>query len=195
MTNISPAIMLVDDNQERAHLVCECLKSAGYTIVAQISSAEGLLFQVEKYRPDVVLIDIESPDRDILESLAIVNREAPTPVAMFSSHNSADFISRAVESGVSAYMAEGITTERVAPAIEIAMAQFKSFQLLRQSLEKTQQQLSDRKTIERAKGLLMAKKKLNEEDAHKILRNLAMSSNATMHAVAEQLIQYFQSEH
>ncbi len=187
--------MLVDDNHERAHSVCERLQAAGYTIVAQISSAEGLLFQVEKYRPDVVLIDIESPDRDILESLAIVNREAPTPVAMFSSHNSADFIGRAVESGVSAYMAEGITPERVAPAIEIAMAQFKSFQQLRQSLERTQQQLSDRKTIERAKGLLMAKKNLSEKDAHKILRNLAMSSNATMRAVAEQLIHYFQSEH
>ncbi|WP_444919945.1 ANTAR domain-containing response regulator [Microbulbifer sp. CnH-101-G] len=195
MSNISPAIMLVDDNHERAHSVRERLQAAGYTIVAQISSAEGLLFQVEKYRPDIVLIDIESPDRDILESLAVVNREAPTPVAMFSSHNRADFISRAVESGVSAYMAEGMTPERVAPAIEIAMAQFKSFQQLRQSLERTQQQLSDRKTIERAKGLLMAKKNLTEKDAHKILRNLAMSSNATMCAVAEQLIHYFQSEH
>ncbi|QFT56251.1 putative transcriptional regulatory protein pdtaR [Microbulbifer sp. THAF38] len=187
--------MLVDDNHERAHSVRERLQAAGYTIVAQISSAEGLLFQVEEYRPDIVLIDIESPDRDILESLAVVNREAPTPVAMFSSHNSADFISRAVESGVSAYMAEGMTPERVAPAIEIAMAQFKSFQQLRQSLERIQQQLSDRKTIERAKGLLMAKKNLTEKDAHKILRNLAMSSNATMCAVAEQLIYYFQSEH
>ncbi|GAA5443474.1 putative transcriptional regulatory protein pdtaR [Microbulbifer sp. NBRC 101763] len=187
--------MLVDDHSERAHLVCERLRAAGYTVVAQINSAEGLLFQVEKYRPDVVLIDIESPDRDILESLAIVNREAPTPVAMFSSSGNAEFISRAVESGVSAYMAEGITAEKVTPAIEIAMAQFRNFQQLRQSLERTQQQLTERKTIERAKGLLMAKKKLSEEDAHKTLRNLAMSSNSTMRAVAEQIIHYFQSEH
>ncbi|WHI52004.1 ANTAR domain-containing protein [Microbulbifer sp. MLAF003] len=195
MTNASPAIMLVDDHSERAHLVCERLRAAGYTVVAQINSAEGLLFQVEKYRPDVVLIDIESPDRDILESLAIVNREAPTPVAMFSSSGNAEFISRAVESGVSAYMAEGITAEKVTPAIEIAMAQFRNFQQLRQSLERTQQQLTERKAIERAKGLLMAKKKLSEEDAHKTLRNLAMSSNSTMRAVAEQIIHYFQSEH
>jgi len=194
VTNVSPGIMLVDDHPERSRQVCERLRAAGYTILANINSAEGLLFQVEKYRPDVVLIDIESPDRDILESLAIVNREAPTPVAMFSSCCNAEFISRAVESGVSAYMAEGITAERVAPAIEIAMAQFKSFQQLRKSLERTKQQLTDRKTIEQAKGLLMAKKKLNEEDAHKILRNLAMSSNSTMRAVAEQIIHFFQSE-
>ncbi|WP_444907338.1 ANTAR domain-containing response regulator [Microbulbifer sp. ANSA003] len=195
MTNPSPGIMLVDDNPERAHLVCERLRAAGYSILAQINSAEGLLFQVEKYRPDIVLIDIESPDRDILESLAIVNREAPTPVAMFSGNGNADFISRAVDSGVSAYMAEGMTPERVAPAIEIAMAQFKHFQQLRQSLERTQQQLTERKAIERAKGLLMAKKNLSEEDAHKTLRNLAMNSNSTIHTVAEQVIQYFQKEH
>ncbi|WP_444934107.1 ANTAR domain-containing response regulator [Microbulbifer sp. JTAC008] len=195
MTNPSPGIMLVDDNPERAQLVCERLRAAGYSILAQINSAEGLLFQVEKYRPDIVLIDIESPDRDILESLAIVNREAPTPVAMFSGSGNADFISRAVDSGVSAYMAEGMTPERVAPAIEIAMAQFKHFQQLRQSLERTQQQLTERKAIERAKGLLMAKKNLSEEDAHKTLRNLAMNSNSTIHTVAEQVIQYFQKEH
>ncbi|MCO1335916.1 ANTAR domain-containing protein [Microbulbifer sp. OS29] len=195
MTNRSPGIMLVDDHPERAHLVCERLRAAGYTILAQINSAEGLLFQVEKYRPDIVLIDIESPDRDILESLAIVNREAPTPVAMFSSSGNADFISRAVDSGVSAYMAEGITPERVAPAIKIAMAQFKNFQQLRQTLERTKQQLSERKTIERAKGLLMAKKNLSEDDAHKTLRNLAMNGNSTIHSVAEKIIHYFQIEH
>ncbi|MFA0810955.1 ANTAR domain-containing response regulator [Microbulbifer epialgicus] len=195
MTSKNPGIMLVDDHPERAHLVCERLRAAGYSILAQINSAEGLLFQVEKFRPDIVLIDIESPDRDILESLAVVNREAPTPVAMFSSRGDSEFISRAVESGVSAYMAEGITPERVAPAIEIAMAQFKNFQQLRLSLERTQKQLIDRKTIERAKGLLMAKKNLSEEEAHKTLRNLAMSSNSTIRAVAEQLIHYFQSEH
>lgn len=186
-------IMLVDDQPQRAQMVSDQLGRAGYCLLAQLSSAEGLLFQVEKHRPDIVLIDIESPDRDILESLAIVNRQAPTPVAMFSARGNADFISRAVESGVSAYMAEGLTAERVTPAIEIAMAQFRGYQQLRKSLERTQQQLDERKAIERAKGLLMAKKNLSEEDAHKTLRNLAMNSNSTMRDVAEQIIQYFQS--
>lgn len=185
-------IMLVDDQPERAQMVCEQLRAAGYRLLATLESAEGLLYQVERHRPDIVLIDIESPDRDILESLAIINRQAPTPVAMFSARGNADFIARAVESGVSAYMAEGMTAERVAPAIEIAMAQFRGYQQLRVSLERTQKQLDERKTIERAKGLLMAKKNLSEDAAHKTLRNLAMSSNATMRTVAEQIIQYFQ---
>ncbi|SDZ98985.1 ANTAR domain-containing response regulator [Microbulbifer marinus] len=184
-------IMLVDDQPQRAQMVCERLRAAGYNLLAQLNSAEGLLYQVEKYRPDIVLIDIESPDRDILESLAVINRQAPTPVAMFSARGNADFITRAVQSGVSAYMAEGLTAERVAPAIEIAMAQFRSYQQLRLSLERTQQQLDERKAVERAKGLLMAKKNLSEEDAHKTLRNLAMNSNTTMRAVAEQIIHLF----
>ncbi|WP_323845326.1 ANTAR domain-containing response regulator [Microbulbifer magnicolonia] len=187
-------IMLVDDQPERAQMVCERLRAAGYRLLAQLSSAEGLLFQVERHRPDIVLIDIESPDRDILESLAVINRQAPTPVAMFSARGNADFIARAVQAGVSAYMAEGMSAERVTPAIEIAMAQFRSYQQLRLSLERTQKQLDERKTIERAKGLLMAKKNLSEEVAHQTLRNLAMSSNATMRAVAERLIEYLQSE-
>lgn len=184
--------MLVDDQPQRAQMVGERLRAAGYNLLALLNSAEGLLFQVEKHRPDIVLIDIESPDRDILESLAVINRQAPTPVAMFSARGNADFITRAVESGVSAYMAEGLTADRVAPAIEIAMAQFRSYQQLRVSLERTQQQLDERKAIERAKGLLMAKKNLSEDDAHRALRNLAMNSNTTMRAMAEQIIHLFQ---
>ncbi|MBB3059655.1 MULTISPECIES: ANTAR domain-containing response regulator [Microbulbifer] len=190
--NKSLGIMLVDDHPERAEMVCAQLRSAGYRLLAQLNSAEGLLLHVERHRPDIVLIDIESPDRDILESLAIINRQNPTPVAMFSPRGDAGFIARAVEAGVSAYMAEGISAERVAPAIEIAMAQFRSYQQLRQSLERTRQQLDERKAIERAKGLLMAKKNLSEEAAHKTLRNLAMSSNSTMRVVAERIIQHLQ---
>ena len=186
-------IMLIDDQPERAEMVSRQLRAAGYRLLVQLNSAEGLLQQVDARRPDIVLIDIESPDRDILDSLSIINRENPTPVAMFSARGDAGFITRAVEAGVSAYMAEGMSAERVAPAIEIAMAQFRSYQQLRKSLERTQQQLQERKTIERAKGLLMAKRHLDEDAAHRMLRNLAMNSNATMLAVAEQIIHHLQT--
>ncbi|MFI2811283.1 MULTISPECIES: ANTAR domain-containing response regulator [unclassified Microbulbifer] len=187
-------IMLVDDQPERAEMVCRQLRAAGYRLLVHLNSAAGLLQQVDNHRPDIVLIDIESPDRDILESLSIINRQNPTPVAMFSARGGADFITSAVEAGVSAYMAEGLSAERVTPAIEIAMAQFRSYQQLRASLERTQQQLHERKTIERAKGLLMARKNLDEQAAHKTLRNLAMNSNSTMLAVAEQIINHLQSQ-
>jgi len=182
-------IMLVDDQPERADMVSRQLQAAGYRLLVQLHSAAGLLQQVDTHRPDIVLIDIESPDRDILESLTVIHRQNPTPVAIFSARGDSDFIARAVDAGVSAYMAEGMSAERVAPAIEIAMAQFRNYQQLRKSLERTQQQLHERKTIERAKGLLMAKKDLDEDGAHRTLRNLAMNSNASMLTVAEQVIQ------
>ncbi|WOX04689.1 ANTAR domain-containing response regulator [Microbulbifer pacificus] len=186
------SILLVDDQSERAAMVAEQLIAAGYKLLARLTSAEGLLFQVEKHRPDIVLIDIESPDRDILESLAVINQHNPTPVAMFSVRGGAEFISSAVEAGVSAYMVDGLSAERVAPAIEIAMAQFRSYQHLRQSLARTQQQLDERKVIERAKGLLMARKNIGEQAAHQTLRTLAMNSNSTMRQVAEQIVAHLQ---
>lgn len=192
MTTTPISILLVDDQPERAAMVAGQLSAAGYNLLAQLTSAEGLLFQVEKHRPDIVLIDIESPDRDILESLAVINQHNPTPVAMFSVRGGAEFISSAVEAGVSAYMVDGLSAERVAPAIEIAMAQFRSYQHLRQSLARTQQQLDERKIIERAKGLLMAHKNISEEAAHQTLRTLAMNSNSTMRHVAEQIVTHLQ---
>ncbi|MFD1215620.1 MULTISPECIES: ANTAR domain-containing response regulator [Microbulbifer] len=187
------SILLVDDQPERATMVAEQLTAAGYDLLAQLTSAEGLLFQVEKYRPDIVLIDIESPDRDILESLSVINQHNPTPVAMFSARGGAEFITSAVEAGVSAYMSEGMSPDRVAPAIEIAMAQFRSYQQLRLSLARTQKQLDERKIIERAKGLLMARKNISEQSAHQTLRTLAMNSNSTMQQVAEQVVEHLQS--
>ncbi|MCQ3828477.1 ANTAR domain-containing response regulator [Microbulbifer elongatus] len=187
------SILLVDDQTERAAMVADQLSAAGYNLLAKLSSAEGLLFQVEKHRPDIVLIDIESPDRDILESLSVINQHNPTPVAMFSARGGSEFITSAVEAGVSAYMAEGLSAERVAPAIEIAMAQFRSYQHLRQSLQRTQQQLDERKIIERAKGLLMARKNISEQAAHQTLRTLAMNSNSTMRHVAEQIVTHLQA--
>lgn len=174
-------------------MVCRQLRAAGYRLLAHLNSAAGLLTEVDRHRPDMVLIDIESPDRDILESLSIIHRHNPTPVAMFSAQGDADFITSAVQAGVSAYMAEGLSPERLAPAIEIAMAQFRSYQQLRQSLERTQKQLHERKTIERAKGLLMANRKVDEDAAHRALRNLAMNSNSSMLDVAEQIINHLQS--
>lgn len=187
-------IMLIDDQPERASMVGHQLRAAGYRLLAALTSAEGLLLQVERHRPDMVLIDIESPDRDILESLALIHRHTPMPIAMFSARGDAEFIARAVQSGVSAYMAEGMCAERVQPAIEIAMAQFRNYQQLRQSLERTQQQLDERKIVERAKGLLMAKKNLSEEDAHRTLRNLAMNANSSMREVAERVVDHLQSK-
>ncbi len=180
--------MLVDDNPERGQLVEERLTMCGYAVVAVIPSATGLLFQIDQHSPDVVLIDLESPDRDVLESLAIVNHHNPRPVVMFTQEEDPSYISQAVNAGISTYMVGGIDAEHVKPVIDVAIAQFKSFQALRTQLSDTITQLEDRKVIEQAKGLLMAFQKLSEEEAHKMINKLAMDNNQRLADVARTVL-------
>lgn len=180
--------MLVDDNPERGQLVEERLRVSGYEVVAVIPSATGLLFQINQHSPDVVLIDLESPDRDVLESLAIVNHHNPRPVVMFTQEEDPLYISQAVNAGISTYMVGGINAEHVKPVIDVAIAQFKSFQALRTQLSDTMTQLEDRKVIEQAKGLLMAFQKLSEEEAHKMINKLAMDNNQRLADVARTVL-------
>lgn len=184
----SVRVMLVDDNPARAQLVEEQLWACGYQVVAVIPSATGLLFQVEQHSPDVVLIDLESPDRDVLESLAIVNHHNPRPVVMFTQEEDPDYINQAVNAGISTYLLGGINAEHVKPVIDVAIAQFRSFQALREQLHSTQLQLEDRKLVEQAKGLLMAFQKLSEEEAHRLLNKLAMDNNQRLVDVAKTVL-------
>ncbi|MGB4248070.1 MAG: ANTAR domain-containing protein [Pseudohongiellaceae bacterium] len=181
-------VMLVDDHPSRAQLVEEHLKAAGFEVLSVISSATGLLFQIEQHRPDVVLIDLQSPDRDVLESLAIVNRHSPTAMVMFAEEDDPDYIRQAVEAGISTYLMEGINPAKVKPVIEVAMAQFKSFQGLRQELDTARTQLQDRTLIEKAKGLLMLQKRISENEAHQLLTRLAMDNNQRLRDVAQTVI-------
>lgn len=181
-------VMLVDDHPSRAQLVEEHLKAAGFEVLSVISSATGLLFQIEQHRPDVVLIDLQSPDRDVLESLAIVNRHSPTAMVMFAEEDDPDYIRQAVEAGISTYLMEGINPAKVKPVIEVAMAQFKSFQELRQELDTARTQLQDRTLIEKAKGLLMLQKRISENEAHQLLTRLAMDNNQRLRDVAQTVI-------
>ena len=187
-------VMLVDDNPERAQFVEEKLWSYGYEVVAVIPSATGLLFQIDQHGPDVILIDLESPDRDVLESLAVVNHHNPRPVVMFTQEEDPAYIDQAVNAGISTYLVGGINAEHVKPIIDVAIAQFKSFQSLRSQLSDTMTQLEDRKLIEQAKGLLMAYQKLSEEEAHKMLNKLAMDNNQRMADVARTVLATLSSQ-
>ena len=181
-------VMLIDDNPDRAVMVEERLWSSGFEVSLVIPSATGLLFQIEQVRPDVVLIDLESPDRDVLESLSIINHHNPTPVVMFTQQDDPEFIDQAVSAGISTYLVGGINPDQVKPIIDVAMAQFKAFQSLRSELDSTRAQLEDRKLIEQAKGLLMAHRKLTEEEAHRLLTKLAMDTNQKLPAVAKTIL-------
>jgi response regulator NasT len=180
--------MLVDDHPQRAAMVEQALKVCGFHVVAMLASASGLLFQIQELKPHVVMIDIESPDRDVLESLSLINQHNPTPVVMFSNEEDPAFIRQAINVGVSAYMMEDINPDKVKPVIDVALAQFEMFQTLRRQLSSTQQELDDKNILDKAKRLLMKHQKIAEPEAHKNMRNLAMNNNQTLVDVAKNVI-------
>ena len=181
-------VMLVDDLPERAAIVDSNLVAAGYIVVSSLPNASGLLFQIEQHRPDIILIDLQSPGRDVLESLSVINAHNPTPVVMFSEKEDPGFIKEAVDAGVSAYLMGGFDPKRVKPVIDVAMAQFKSFQSLRQALDTTRDRLESLSVIDKAKRLLIKQHQFSEEEAHQQLRMLSMNTNQTMHQVAQSVV-------
>ncbi len=182
-------VMLVDDVPQRSARVAEKLTGEGFDVIARLPSAAGLLFQIEQQKPDVILIDLQSPGRDMLDSLSVINIHNPTPVVMFSEEEDPSYIEEAVDAGVTAYMVGGVEAERVKPVIDVAMAQFKSFQALRQALDSTRTQLESLSVIDRAKRLLMQQHSVSEDKAHKLLRKLSMDSNQSLPQAAQSVIQ------
>jgi len=180
--------MLVDDQPERSAMVEQALLAAGLEVLSAIPSASGLLFQMQQHQPDIILIDLDSPDRDILESLSIINSHNPMPVVMFSKEEDPEFISQAVQSGVTAYQLDTVSGAKVKPVIDLAMAQFRAFQSLKDELDSTRSQLAGRKIIEKAKGLLMSAHGVKEEEAFSTLRSLAMESNQKLAITAQHVV-------
>lgn len=181
-------VMLVDNSPERADALTEGLHRIGCEVVASAHSTEDLYASVRELKPDVIIIDTESPDRDTLEHLVAVSRDQPSPILMFSEDSDSDTIRGAIEAGVSAYMVDGIQIDRLKPILDVAIAQFQSHQKLKQALAHANELLDERKEIEKAKGILMRQRGLSEEDAYQTLRKNAMNRNLRLVDVARQVI-------
>jgi len=181
-------IMLVDDTPERAFYLRLVLERLGYDVVAEISDPRKLHDEVLRLSPDAIIVDTDSPSRDTLENLCTITESCPRPIVMFAQDPARESIREAVRVGVTAYVVDGLSPERVSPIIETALARFEAFQAVREELNKTRTQLSERKLIERAKGILMKEKRVSEEDAYRLLRKLAMDKNLSIAAVSEQVI-------
>lgn len=181
-------LILVDDNPARATAVESRLSGAGCEVLSIIPTASGLLYQMAQQEPDVVIIALDSPDRDVLESLSIASSHNPRPVVMFSEAGDPGFIGDAIRAGVTAYQAEDISPERVRAAVDIAIAQFSAFSELRQELDQARRQLEDRKVIDRAKGLLIDVHGVAEQEAYATLRKLAMDKHRTLGETARDVI-------
>lgn len=182
------SVMLVDDQPARAALLEQALLDHRYTVIARLSSAEGLAEQVARLEPDVIIIDIESPDRDTLENMALLHRDNPRPVVMFSDEGDTSAIERAMRAGVSAYIVDGLNPTRVKTIVDVAIARFREYQALRRELEETRTQLADRKQIDRAKGLLMKHRDMDEQQAYHAMRKMAMDRGQRLAEVASNII-------
>jgi response regulator NasT len=181
-------VLLVTDTDKPIGDLRQALARLGYDMLAEVATPQALPKIVETQRPDVVIIDTESPSRDTLEHLAVMNKTAPRPVLMFCSDTNQQLIRAAVGAGVTAYLVEGLEAERLAPILEVALARFAEEEKLRQRLAQVESELADRKVIDRAKRLLMDRRKMSEQDAYATLRRRAMDQGMKVVEVARQLV-------
>jgi len=181
-------VLVVDESPERADILREGLRRAGYEVSASLSSPVSLLATIEQLKPDVIVIDTESPSRDVLEHLVVLTQHTPRPVVMFSSDGAPETIREAVRAGVSAYVVDGLDPNRIRAIVDVAIAQFEDFQRLREELAQANLKLAERKLVERAKGLLMKRRSLDEQAAYALLRKFAMDRKLRLGEVAQQLI-------
>lgn len=181
-------VLVVDESRKRAAEICAGLACAGYQVAAVLSSAYDLHLKVEELKPDVILIQTDSPSRDTLEHMAAMDREKPRPVIVFANESDSKTIRRAMKAGVSAYVVDGLEAKRIKPIIDVALAQFEEHQELRRARDEARQKLSDRITIDRAKGVLMKLRGIDEDAAYHTLRKLAMERGKTIAAVSEDLL-------
>lgn len=181
--------MLVDDETERAAMVEQELQAQGYTVVCRLTTTAALRHHVERVQPDIVIIDMDSPDRDTLEHMSVVNQQNPRPIVFFADKDdNPNNIRAAIKAGVSAYIVDGLKPNRVKPILDVAIARFEEFQSLRSELLQTRTELDDRKLIEKAKGMLMKHQGCDEEQAFRTLRKLAMDRSQKLVDVARSVI-------
>jgi two-component system, response regulator / RNA-binding antiterminator len=186
--NAALSIMIFDENRIRAAIIEEGLREAGHAHVVVLHDIAGLARQIEIIGPDVIVIDIETPNRDMLEHLFQLTRSVRKPIAMFVDRSDSLSIEAAVEAGVSAYVVDGLRKERVKPILDMAVSRFKAFSRLQQELADAKSALEERKIIDRAKGILMKSRKLSEDEAYALLRQTAMNEKKKLADIAQSVV-------
>jgi response regulator NasT len=184
-------VLLIDEDRERAAAVRAGLEAAGCVVVAVAPEAGDLTRLVREAGADVIVCDIDDPGRDALESMRALHRDEPRPVVLFAARGEPDQIEAALEAGIAAYVVEGLAPSRVRPVIEVAIRRFRAQQALRARLEEAQASLADRVVIERAKGVLMQRRRLSEEDAYRLLRRWSMDRGERLVQVAQRFLHDF----
>ena len=181
-------ILIIDESRARASELCAGLAMAGHQVAAVLPSALDLTAQIEEIKPDVILIETDSPSRDTLENLAVMDREMPRPVIILTQDSDAALMRAAFKAGVSAYVVDNLDLARLKPIVDVAIARFDAHQNLKQELATATRKLSERKLVEKAKGILMKTRGLDEDQAYAALRKLAMERAQPIGKVSGDLV-------
>jgi two-component system, response regulator / RNA-binding antiterminator len=181
-------ILIIDENRIRAAVIEEGLREAGHSAVTLVHDVSGIARRITEVNPDVIVIDLENPNRDMLENMFQLSRAVKRPIAMFVDRADTASIEAAVDAGVSAYIVDGLRKERVKPILQMAISRFNAFSRMARELEEARGELEGRKLIERAKGILMKSRGMSEEDAYALLRKTAMNQNRKLADVAQSLV-------
>ena len=181
-------ILIFDDDTERANMLVQALEASEYTVAAHTASVTDLLPRAETVKPDVILIGADVPRQNMLTDVATISQKQSVPIVMFTRDNRSESIHAATQAGVSAYVVNGLSPERIQPIIEAAIARFREFQALAQELEKTKTSLAERKVIERAKGVVMEQRGCTEAEAYRLLQKMAMDRKKRMAEVAQDVL-------
>lgn len=186
---MSLKVLLIDSRTERAQALANALASAEFAHVERVEAGSDLVAAVEKFSPDLVIVDMALPDRDALEGIKALSAHAPRPIVMFADENDAGFVEQAIAAGVCSYNMSDAAPKDIRPIVLAAIALFRRYQQVEDELEETKAQLGERRLIERAKASLMRNRKMNEPEAYGWLRRKAMNENRKIAQVAADLLQ------
>lgn len=181
-------IMIIDNDLKRSKPLKQSLIDNGFDVIAHVEDDVHLQEVCCELEPDVVIMDIESPSRDILDNVCMITQHNTKPVVMFSQNGEREMVKAATKAGVSAYVVGTIPSERLTPVIEAAIARFEETKQLRDELQMANLKLDERKVVERAKGILMRQRNLDEDEAYKMLRSMAMQRSMKLADLSNQLI-------
>lgn len=181
-------ILVIDESPDRAQVLLSGLTDAGYGEVVHLTDMTDLIERISRIVPDIILIDLENPNRDTVEQMFRVSREVKRPIAMFVDESDSDMTMQAIRAGVSAYIVDGLKRERIKPIVELAITRFEAYRDLEQRAVEAETKLSERKVIERAKAVLMKKRGMGEEEAYNAIRRLARDKGKRMVDIAESLV-------
>ncbi|WP_374320558.1 ANTAR domain-containing response regulator [Aquabacterium sp.] len=188
----APVSADLDDTEqaelERSRILRIGLLEAGYNVVATFPGDSFLPDRIAQIQPDMIVVDAESQGRDILEHVVMATRDERRPIVMFSDDEDTSYVRKAISAGVSTYVAAGTPQEHIKTVIDVALARFEHEEQLHQELANAKSQLEERKLVDRAKGLLMSRQGLSEQDAYQRLRKAAMNKGIRVSEVAQRLI-------